>query len=212
MKKLTIFMLSVILLVSGVQTAFSQTEDVVANEEIASHAAQYSVDLGHSTVGFAVKHLGVGTTRGGFTNYTGMIQFNPDDYSSFNAELIIQATSIDTNLEGRDNHLRSADFFDVENYPTMVFKSGRLEKRGEGTVIVGDLTMKGVTKTLTIPVTVSGPVQSPSGDTVIGIAGQTQLNRQEFNITWSKNLDNGGLVVDDMVNVIIEIEAKKIVK
>ena len=175
----------------------------------ANGEAAYDIDVTHSTLGFAVKHLGVGTTRGAFTDYTGVIEFNPEDYSTFSADVTIQATSIDTKVEARDNHLRNADFFDVEKYPTITFTSTRLEKRGAGAVIVGDLTIKDVTKTLTIPVTVSGPITSPFGGRVIGIAGQTIINRQDFNVSWSKNLDNGGLVVDDMVELIIEIEAQK---
>lgn len=175
----------------------------------AAYAGTYQIDTTHSTLGFAVKHLQVGTTRGGFDDYAGAIVFDKDDYSTFNADVTIQSKSINTNLENRDNHLRSADFFDVENHSTITFKSSRLEKRGEGVVIVGDLTMKGVTKTLTIPVTVSGPIQSPFGGEVIGIAGQTFINRQDFGITWNKDLDNGGVVVDNQVTLIIEIEAHK---
>ncbi len=173
-----------------------------------AEATPYSIDVGHSTLGFAVKHLGVGTTRGSFGVYDGTIYFDPDNYDSFTAEVTIDAASIDTKLKKRDDHLRAADFFDVENYPEITFESTRLEKRGEGAVIIGDLTMKGVTKQLTIPVQISGPVKSPFGQTVIALAARITINRQDYGISWSKTLDNGGLVVDDNVDLIIELEAQ----
>lgn len=172
-------------------------------------ANMYEIDAAHSTLGFAVKHLQVGTTRGGFTDYSGVIEFDPADYATFKADVSIQVNSIDTNNEKRDGHLRSADFFDVETFQTITFKSDKLEKRGEGAVIIGDLTIKGVTKQLTIPVEISGPIQGMGEGTVIGITGQTTINRQDFGVSWNKTLDAGGLVVDDMVNLVIEIEAHK---
>lgn len=170
-------------------------------------AEKYDIDVTHSTLGFAVKHMQVGTTRGGFNDYAGSVSYDPDDFSTFNAEVTIQANSIDTRQEARDKHLKTADFFDVEKFPTITFKSARLEKRGEGTVIVGDLTMKDVTREITFPVSISGPVTSPYGAKVIGIQGETVINRQDYGISFSKALDNGGLMVDDMVLLVIEIEA-----
>ncbi|MCA9406978.1 MAG: YceI family protein, partial [Candidatus Omnitrophica bacterium] len=134
-------------------------------EEMADEVGHFDIDVGHSTIGFAVKHLQVGTTRGSFTDYTGKIAYDPEDLSLFSADVTIQTASIDTKVEARDKHLKSGDFFEVEKYPTITFKSNRLEKRGEGMVLVGDLTIKEVTKTLTVPVTVSGPVNSPFGAT-----------------------------------------------
>lgn len=172
-------------------------------------AEEYTIDVSHSTLGFAVKHLGVGTTRGAFDDYTGVIVYDSEDLSKFKADVTIQATSINTRNEGRDKHLRNDDFFGVETYPTITFTSDRLEKRGGGHVIVGDLTIKDVTKQLTIPVQVNGPVVSPFGPTVFAIAGQTRINRQDFNVSWSKNLDAGGLVVGNEVDLIIELELMK---
>lgn len=174
-----------------------------------SHAASgtYTIDPAHSTLGFAIKHMQVGTTRGGFDDYAGTVAYDPEDLSAFKADVTIQVKSIDTKVEQRDNHLRSPDFFDAEKFPTITFQSSRLEKRGEGTVIIGNLTMKGVTKEITFPVTISGPVKSPMGATVIGIQGETMINRQDFGISFSKTLDNGGLMVDDMVMLVVEVEA-----
>ena len=174
-----------------------------------SHAGTYEIDSVHSSLGFAVKHLGISTTRGSFDNFAGSIKFDRDDYSSFSVQVTIQVDSINTRNEGRDKHLKSADFFDAVTYPTITFKSNRLEKRGEGAVIVGDLTIRDVTKELTIPVTLSGPVQSPMGGEVIGIAAVITINRQDYGVSWSKNLDSGGLVVADNVDLILELEAFK---
>jgi len=170
-------------------------------------AEKYDIDATHSTLGFAIKHMQVGTTRGGFNDYTGSVSYDPDDFSTFNAEATIQVNSIDTKVEARDKHLKSPEFFDAEKFPTITFSSTRLEKRGEGTVIVGSLTMKDITKEITFPVLISGPVKSPYGATVIGIEGETMINRQDYGISFSKALDNGGLMVDDMVKLVIEIEA-----
>ncbi len=170
-------------------------------------AATYEIDATHSTLGFAVKHLQVGTTRGSFNDYTGSISYDPNDLSTFNADVTIKVDSINTKVEARDKHLKSPEFFDAEKFPTITFKSTRLEKRGEGMVIVGNLTMRDVTKEITFPVTISGPVKSPFGTMVIGIEGETILNRQDYGISFSKTIDNGGLMVDDMVTLNIEIEA-----
>ena len=170
-------------------------------------ATVYEIDPAHSTFGFAVKHLGVSTTHGAFNTFHGSVVFDPNNLSAFKANVEIEAASINTNVEARDKHLRSPDFFDAEKFPQITFKSNRLEKRGEGMVIIGDLTMKAVTKELTIPVTVSGPIAGPMGGEVIGLSAQIQLNRQDFGVSYSKMLDNGGLMVADMVDVTIEIEA-----
>ncbi|MDO8581055.1 MAG: YceI family protein [Candidatus Omnitrophota bacterium] len=171
-------------------------------------ADQYEIDPVHSTLGFAIKHLQVGTTRGQFDNYVGDIYFDPQDDASFKADVTIQADSIDTRNTKRDDHLRTADFFDVANFPTITFKSQKLERQGDSTVMTGDLTIKAVTKTISIPVTIAGPVEGP-GVTVIGINGEITINRQDYNIKFSKMLDNGGLMVGDQVHLVIEIEAHK---
>lgn len=172
-----------------------------------AQAANYSVDHSHSTIGFAVGHMSVGKTRGSFNDYKANFYYDPSDLSSFTADVSIDVNSIDTKNEGRDNHLRSPDFFDTTNFPKITFKSNRLEKRGGGHVIVGDLTIRDVTKQLTIPVQLAGPVDSPMGFTAMGITAETVINRQDFGVSWSKSLDSGGLVVDDMVTLVIEIEA-----
>lgn len=220
MSQFKIFLLVVVLSVTATASVQAQDEGAAGNETAAAEPAvetaetpqstsvSYQIDATHSTLGFAVKHLGVGTTRGGFNTYEGSITFDPNDFSTFEAIVTLDANTIDTKNEGRDKHLRGPDFFDTEKFPEIKFYSTRLEKTADGsTVIIGDLTMKDVTKEITIPVEISGPVASPFGSTVIGINGQLQVNRQDYGISFSKAMDNGGLIVGDMVNIVIEIEA-----
>ena len=147
---------------------------------------------------------------GQFDDYAGTIEFDPADAKSFKADATIQVTSINTHVDGRDKHLRSADFFDAEKFPTITFQATQLEaKGGENYNITGSLTIRGVTKTIVIPSTISGPVKSPFGASVIGLSGEAEINRQDFGVSWSKAMDNGGLVVGDIVKLKINIEAKK---
>ena len=170
-------------------------------------APVYKIDPVHSNFGFAVKHMQVSTVRGAFDAPAGTIQYDPADLSTFKADVTIPVDSINTNNQRRDAHLKSGDFFDAAQFPSITFQSSRLEKRGAGTVLIGDLTMRGVTKQLTIPVTINGPVTGMGGKKVIGLDAQITVNRQDFGISWSKQLDNGGLVVADNVDLIINIEA-----
>lgn len=167
----------------------------------------YIIDKSHSTIGFAVKHLMVSTTRGEFREYEGVIKFDKDDLSAFTAEVTIQTDSLDTRDGKRDVHLKAEDFFDVEQYPTLTFNNAKLSQKSSGYEIVGDLTIRDVTKTVSIPVDLSGPVVSPfTGNKVIGITGEITINRQDFGISWSKTMDQGGFVVDNNVRIIVEIE------
>lgn len=184
--------MSFLLLCAG--GAFAQTE--------------YEIDKTHSTIGFAVKHLMVSTVEGSFGDFTGTIQYDKDKPEAFSAEATIQAASIDTRVSDRDNHLKGADFFDAEKFPAITFKSKQLVKEGEQWMIVGDLTIKGVTKEITLAATITGPVKHPmSGKDVIGLSGETTINRQDYGVSWNKTMDQGGLVVDDNVELEIEIEA-----
>ncbi len=166
----------------------------------------YSIDPAHSTIGFSVKHLVVGTTTGAFGDYQGNIEYDPAKPGApFHAEATIQSKSINTNNAKRDEHLSGPDFFDVAKFPTITFTS----KSFNGTTLVGDLTIKGVTKEVSIPVTVEGPVKGMGGDDVIGLSGQLTINRQDYGVTWNKTLDAGGLAVGNDVVVTVNLEAHK---
>ena len=170
-------------------------------------AASYSLDQAHSSIGFSIKHLMVSTIRGSFTDASGTIEFDPTALETFKASVTIQATSIDTNNEKRDNHLRSADFFDVANHPAITFTGKSLKKNGDSYLIVGDLTLLNVTKEISIPCSIQGPIKMPSGGQAIGISGQTTINRKDFGMAWNKTMDQGGLMIGEDVAIDVNIEA-----
>jgi polyisoprenoid-binding protein YceI len=163
-------------------------------------AAKFKVDHAHTNIGFSVKHMVVAKTTGSFNDFTASLELDPADMSSFKVTATIQAASIDTNNQGRDNHLRSADFLDVANHPTITFESSMLSTMGGEHVLHGDLTIRGVTQSVEIPIELVGPVMA-MGNTVVGFAGELTINRHDYGVSWSRTLDNGGLVVADEVEI-----------
>ncbi len=172
-------------------------------------ADTYKIDPTHSTVGFEVRHLRVGITRGVFTDYSGEIQFDKEKPEDFRAWGIIQTESIDTRLKARDDHLKGKEFFDVKTYPTITVKSKKLIKKGDSYEMFADLTMRGVTREVSAPVTIRGPVKSPFGTEVIGMSGEVVINRHDYGISWNAKMPGGGFVVGDDVKIIVDIEAQK---
>ena len=168
-------------------------------------ADTYAIDAGHTTIGFSVKHMMVSNTTGQFNKYDATISYDPKDLAASSISATVDVASIDTKNEKRDAHLKGADFFDTEKFPSITFVSKTINADS----IVGDLTIKGVTKEVTIPVEISGPVVTPFGSTVIGINGSFKINRQDYGVSWNKTLDQGGLAVGDEVTVNISIEAAK---
>lgn len=168
-------------------------------------ADTYVLDPAHTTFGFTVQHMMISNVPGKFDKFDGQIIYDPKDLASSKATITIDATSIDTGVDKRDEHLKSPDFFDAAQYPTVTF-GNTIFTAG---YITGDLTMKGVTKRVTIPVTISGPVKTMMGGEAIGITGSVTIDRQDYGINWNKNLDQGGVAVSDNVNIIISIEADK---
>lgn len=163
-------------------------------------AAKFKVDHAHTNIGFSVKHMVVAKTTGSFNDFTASLELDPADMSSFKVTATIQAASIDTNNQGRDNHLRSADFLDVANHPTITFESSMLSTMGGEHVLHGDLTIRGVTQSVEIPIELVGPVMA-MGNTVVGFAGELTINRHDYGVSWSRTLDNGGLVVAEEVEI-----------
>lgn len=181
---------------------------VLATGVFAFAADIYTIDPAHSTIGFSIKHLTVSDVEGNFKAFEGTIMLDAKDPSASKFEATIKTKSINTQNDQRDEHLRGADFFDAENNPDITFKSAMISASGNVYTVTGDLTMKGVTKSVTIPLTVSGPIKSPmGGDMVIGLSGQTKINRQDFGVKWNKQMDQGGFVLGDEVTVIIKLEA-----
>jgi len=208
MKKLNTLLILLALAIPATANAQEAPAEVpMAAPMAAASVGNFEIDAVHSTLGFAVKHMGAGKTHGSFNDFKGSISYDPGTMT-LDADVTIVASSINTNNENRDNHLRSADFFDVANFPEITFKNAHLKQLDGKDIIFGDLTIKGVTKTVTIPVEISGPVAGMGGASALGISGSTTINRQDFGITFSKQMDNGGLVVDNNVDLIIDIEAK----
>jgi len=172
-------------------------------------AEPFQIDAGHSRLGFAVSHLMVSTVRGEFGDFSGTIQFDKSDLVNSSVDVTIKTASIDTRNPQRDEHLRMSDFFDAEKNPMITFKSTKITGEGSNFVITGQLTMRGVTKEISIPLIIAGPVPSPFGMEVIGLSGSAKINRQEFGVSWNKQLDAGGVLVGDEVEIEINVEASR---
>jgi polyisoprenoid-binding protein YceI len=171
--------------------------------------ATWVIDNVHSTVEFSVKHMMVATVKGRFTNVSGTIEFDENNPLSGSVEATVDVASINTQDANRDNHLRSPDFFDVERFPTITFKSKRIEpgnSAGEYR-IVGDLTIHGVTREVVLNATYEGTIKDPYGNLRAGFSAQTTINRKDFDLNWNVALEAGGWLVSDRVNINLEIEA-----
>ncbi len=169
-------------------------------------AGTYAIDQAHSEVGFSVRHMMVSKVRGRFGDFAGEVVLadNPLDSS---VTATIQLASIDTNNDQRDAHIRSADFFDVEKYPAMTFRSTGVRQGGDGYLVDGDLTLKGVTKGVTLELELNGFNPDPWGGQRVGFTATTQINRNDFGVDIQLPIETGGVVVGDKVTVTLEIEA-----
>ena len=173
-----------------------------------AHAGTYTIDQAHSNVSFKVRHL-VSKTAGQFNDFTGTIVADFADLDASSVAFTIQTASIDTENEDRDKHLRSEDFFDVGTYPEITFVSRKITKSGANTfAVTGTLTMHGVAKTVTLPVTFLGEGPSPWGGRVAGWEIETTLDRKDYGIVWNKALDTGGMILGDEVEITINLETK----
>ncbi len=171
-------------------------------------AQTWTIDASHSAAQFAVRHMMVSTVRGDMGKITGAVTFDPAKPAAGSIEATVDVTGINTREAGRDKHLKSADFFDVEKFPTITFKSKKIDPAaGGGFKVTGDLTMKGVTKEVVLDVEPLRPViKDQRGASRTGTTATTKLNRQDFGVNWSRALDGGGVVVSDDVSVTIDIE------
>jgi polyisoprenoid-binding protein YceI len=176
-----------------------------------SSATTWTIDPDHSNVGFKVRHLMVSNVKGNFEKHTGTVDINDKDISKSKMEVSIDTNSINTNVEKRDVHLRSADFFDVAKYPTMTFVSKKVDKAGKDKLkVTGDLTLHGVTKTVVLDV--EGPSKEskdPWGNIRKGATATTKINRKDFGLVWNKALETGGVAVGEEITITLEIEMIK---
>jgi len=175
-----------------------------------ARAEKWDVDAVHSSVGFQVTHMVIARVNGQFGGFSGSVDFDGKDVTAGSVEMTIKSASIDTDNERRDGHLKSPDFFDVEKFPEITFKSTKVEK-GEGLKfrLVGNLTMRGVTKEVAFDCEFFGTVDL-GGKVKAGFSAATTINRQDFGVSWSQSLDSGGLVVSDEVKITIQLELNKV--
>lgn len=175
---------------------------------VTSAVRTYSVDASHSRLGFIVRHMGFSKVRGSFEGFTGAVRLDPSDLTTLEAEAAVEADTITTNEPKRDAHLRSADFFEVETYPTITFEStGVKDVDGDRFTLVGDFTMHGVTRPIELTGVVVGQGKDPWGGTRISIEARTKINRKDFGLNWNAVLEAGGVLVSESVEIELEIQA-----
>lgn len=168
----------------------------------------YVIDPSHSRLGFSVRHLGFSKVRGSFEQFEGTVRMALGDLSTLEAEATIQAASVTTNEEKRDAHLRSADFFDAEQHPTLTFRStGVKDVSGDAFTLQGELTIRGVTKAVELKGQYLGEGKDPWGGTRVAFEAQTRINRKDFGLNWNTVLETGGFLVSDEVDIELEIQA-----
>lgn len=169
----------------------------------------WTIDTTHSGIHFSIRHMVVSKVRGRFAKYSGTLQLNDEDLARSTVEASIDAASIDTGTPQRDDHLRSADFFDVEKFPELKFRSRDIAKLGDGYRVTGDLTIRDVTREVSLDVEYGGRTKDPWGNERIGFVAKTSLDRKDFGLGWNQLLEAGGVVVGDRVEIELELEAVK---
>jgi polyisoprenoid-binding protein YceI len=177
----------------------------------AAPASTWELDPAHTGVQFKVRHLMVSNVRGVFENVSGKIHYDEKDISRSSAEIVIDASSINTRVAKRDKHLKSPDFLDAEKHPSLIFKSKKVEKTGNGNLkMTGDLTIRGVTREVVLEIEgPTPPIKDLQGNTRVGGVATTKINRKDYGLTWNKALEAGGVVVGDEVEITIDIEILK---
>ncbi len=173
----------------------------------------WTIDKTHSQVGFAVKHMMFTTVRGRFAELEGSVKLDADAPERSSVEVAIRADSIDTQVDGRDQHLRSADFLDVEKHPALTFRSRRVEgslsEPGDRFTIVGDLTLHGVTREVVLNATFDGTGADPWGNTRAGFSAEATIDRRDFGLVWNQGLETGGVLVGHDVKIQLGVQAVK---
>jgi polyisoprenoid-binding protein YceI len=184
----------------------SQTTET-AVESLTGH---YDIDPAHSRLGFAAKHAMVATVRGGFTVYSGEVYLDEEQPENSWAKVEIDVASVDTGNADRDKHLRTPDFFDIEKYPKITFKSTKVEKTDDDTyTLIGDLTINGTTNPVAVDWELTGTSNDPWGNFRVGFEGRTTVNRRDWGLEWNVGLDKGGVLVSEKVKLEFDIAAVK---
>lgn len=169
-------------------------------------AATFDIDTGHSAVDFKIKHLGISNVKGSFHKFTGTFEFEEGKQESWKVEAVIDVASIDTGDEKRDAHLLNEDFFNVEKNPTMTFKSTGVKAHDGDYQLLGNLTMNGVTKPVTLDLKFNGQIADPWGNIKVGFTAEGKINRKDYGLSYGKVLEGGGLMIGHEVKIMLEIE------
>ncbi|WP_425310551.1 YceI family protein [Ammonicoccus fulvus] len=169
----------------------------------------YAFDPTHTSLSFTARHAMITKVRGTFDDFTGTIVADGANPENSSVEVVAQIASVDTNNDDRDNHLRSADFFDAEQFPTMTFKSTDVKVKGETFEVTGDLTIKDVTQSVTLPMEFTGAATDPFGQDRIGFEGEVTVNRKDFGLTWNAALETGGVLVSEKIKLNLDVSAVK---
>jgi polyisoprenoid-binding protein YceI len=184
-------------------TAFEQ-----ATQAVEDVTGDYTIDASHSRLGFSARHAMVTTVRGQFQEFSGTAHVDAENPAASKVEVTIDATSIDTGNADRNGHLTSADFFEVESHPQITFVSTEVERADAATwLITGDLSIKGVTKPVTIEFEQTGSARDPFGNLRVGFEGSTAINRKDWGLTWNAALETGGVLVSDRIKLEFDISA-----
>ncbi len=186
-----------------------QSAAPVAVAERDALAGDYTIDASHSRLGFSARHAMVTTVRGQFTDFEGTAHVDAENPAASSVSLSIRPASISTGSADRDGHLVSADFFDVENHGEITFASTSVERDGTEWTITGDLTIKGTTRSVTIPFEETGTAIDPFGNTRVGFEGAVTVNRKEYGVSWNAALETGGVLVSEKITLEFEISAIK---
>lgn len=182
----------------------AQTQQATATQQ---GITTWNIDPAHSHAQFSVRHMMISNVKGEFPKVSGKASFDPSRHETLSAEASIDVTTINTREHDRDNHLKSPDFFDVEQYPTITFKSRRAKKTSDGLRLTGELTIRGVTREVFLEVEgPTPPVKDPWGYTRVGASATTKINRRDFGLTWNQALETGGIMVGDEIKITLDVE------
>ncbi|WP_128380898.1 YceI family protein [Streptomyces cavernae] len=192
------------------ETATATAAPAAVSPDLAALTGDYAIDASHSTLGFVARHAMVTNVKGSFTEFTGSLHLDGTDPSKSSASIDVKMDSISTGSADRDGHLKSADFFKTEEFPTMTFRSTKAEALGgDDYRITGDLTILGTTKPLSIDLEFNGAAKDPFGNERVGFEGKAEILRSEWGLTWNAALETGGVLVSDKIKLNFDISAIK---
>ncbi len=177
--------------------------------DLSNTTGTWVIDPSHTNIGFSARHAMVAKVRGQFNEFAGSLTLDGSDPAASSAQLTVETASIDTRNPDRDGHLKSADFLDVESFPTLTFTSTSVSGNGESFVVTGDITIHGVTKSVDVKFELLGVSTDPWGGVRIGFEGRTEISRKDFGLVWNTALETGGVLVGDTVKIELDVEAVK---